>query len=109
MEEKKTTVTDLEKARSKLKAAEDEKAASERKLIRAKNRLSSALKKKDSARTHRLIVEGAELEYVFDGIEDLPQSTFRAFMEELSALPGAAELLEKMKAAGHIPVEGGDE
>ena len=48
------------------------------------------------------------LEYVFDGIADLPQSTFRTFMEELSHLEGACELLERMKTAGPIE-EGGDE
>ena len=99
----------LEKARAELAAIEEEKVVTEHNLNRAKNRYSSAVKKQDSARKHRLIVEGAELEYVFEGIKDLPQSTFRIFMKELAALPGAAELFDRMKAAGHIPVEGGDE
>ncbi len=109
MEKKEVDFSKLEKARAELAAIEEEKVVTEHNLNRAKNRYSSAVKKQDSARKHRLIVEGAELEYVFEGIKDLPQSTFRIFMKELAALPGAAELFDRMKAADHIPVEGGDE
>jgi hypothetical protein len=108
MNEKNPTPTKLEKARAKVEAIQREKEIYKHRLVRAKNRLQNTLKKQDSARTHRLIVEGAELEYVFDGIADLPQSTFRTFMEELSHLEGAGELFERMKTAGPIQ-EGGDD
>ena len=108
MNEKNPTPTELEKARAEVESIRREKEIEEHRLVRAKNRLQNTLKKQDSARTHRLIVEGAELEYVFEGIADLPQSTFRTFMEELSHLEGAGELFERMKTAGSIE-EGGDE
>ena len=66
----------LEEARADLERAVREKEVLERRVTRKENRLRNALRKKDSARTHRLIVEGAELEYVFDGIENLPQEDF---------------------------------
>ena len=101
-------MTDLEKARRDLEKAVQEKEISEHQLTRAQNRLRNALKKQDSQRTHRLIVEGAELEYVFDGIEYMPQSTFWAFMRKLVTIPEVMALYEKMKAPGYVPGEGGD-
>lgn len=102
-------MTDLEKARQDLAKAVHEKEVTEHQIIRAENRLRNALKKQDSARTHRLIVEGAELEYVFEGIEDMPQNTFWAFMIKLVTIPGVMELYNKMKSAGYVTEEGGDE
>ena len=102
-------MTDLEKARQNLEKAIHEKEVNEHQITRYENRLRNALKKQDSARTHRLIVEGAELEYVFEGIEDMPQNTFWAFMRKLVTLPGVMDLYEKMKAAGYVSEEGGDD
>jgi len=102
-------MTDLEKARQDLAKAVHEKEVTEHQITRAENRLRNALKKQDSARTHRLIVEGAELEYVFEGIEDMPQNTFWAFMRKLVTIPGVMDLFEKMKSAGYVSEEGGDE
>lgn len=102
-------MTDLEKTRQDLAKAVHEKEVTEHQIIRAENRLRNALKKQDSARTHRLIVEGAELEYVFEGIEDMPQNTFWAFMRKLVTIPGVMELYNKMKSAGYVTEEGGDE
>lgn len=102
-------MTDLEKARQDLAKAVHEKEVTEHQITRVENRLRNALKKQDSARTHRLIVEGAELEYVFEGIEDMPQNTFWAFMRKLVTIPGVIELYEKMKSAGNPDTEGGDD
>ena len=102
-------MTDLEKARQNLAKAVHEKEVTEHQITRAENRLRNALKKQDSARTHRLIVEGAELEYVFEGIEDMPQNTFWAFMRKLVTIPGVMELYEKMKSADNTDTEGGDD
>ena len=102
-------MTDLEKARQDLAKAVHEKEVTEHQITRAENRLRNALKKQDSARTHRLIVEGAELEYVFEGIENMSQNTFWAFMRKLVTIPGVIELFEKMKSAGNTDTEGGDD
>ena len=102
-------MTDLEKARQDLQKAIHEKEVNEHQITRSENRIRNALKKQDSARTHRLIVEGAELEYVFEGIEDMPQNTFWAFMRKLVTIPGVMDLYNKMKSAGYVSEEGGDE
>ncbi len=102
-------MTDLEKARQDLEKAIREKEVLDHQINRNENRLRNALKKQNSARTHRLIVEGAELEYVFEGIEDMPQNTFWAFMRKLVTIPGVMELYNKMKSAGYVTEEGGDE
>ena len=98
----------LEEARADLERAVREKEVLERRVARKENRLRNALRKKDSARTHRLIVEGAELEYVFDGIENLPQEVFWAFMRRLVLVPGVKELFELARTEG-LPAEGGDD
>ena len=90
-------MTHLEEIRQELAEAKREKEVSEHQIIRAQNRLNNALKKQDKQRTHRLIVEGAELEYVFEGIELLPQHIFWEFMHALVRVPGVMELFEKMK------------
>ena len=91
-------MTDLEKARLELKQAKKKKLETEHQLIRSQNRLKNALKKQDKERTHRLIQEGAELEYVFDGIENLPISTFWEFMRKLSDNSEIRELYEACRA-----------
>ena len=90
-------MTHLEEIRQELAEAKREKEVSEHRIIRAQNRLNNALKKQDKQRTHRLIVEGAELEYVFEEIELLPQHIFWEFMHALVCVPGVMELFEKMK------------
>ena len=69
-------MTELERTKEELLNLQHEKEITEHRINRNENRIRNALKKQNSARTHRLIVEGAELEYVFEGIEDLPQNTF---------------------------------
>ena len=102
-------MTDLEKLRQELEAAKKEKLQYEHQLTRAENRLANYKKKQDKARTHRLIVEGAELEYVFDGIETIPQEAFRAFLGELGSLPDAQTLYQKYVSVLNPSTEGGDE
>ena len=102
-------MTDLEKLRQELEAAKKEKLQYEHQLTRAENRLANYKKKQDKARTHRLIVEGAELEYVFDGIETIPQETFRTFLRELGSLPDAQTLYKKYASVLSPSTEGGDE
>ena len=98
----------LEEARADLERAVREKEVLERRVTRKENRLRNALRKKNSARTHRLIVEGAELEYVFDGIENLPQEVFWAFMKRLALVPGVKELFDLARTEG-LPAEGGED
>ena len=107
--ERRDFMTDLEKLRQELEAAKKEKLQYEHQLTRAENRLANCKKKQDKARTHRLIVEGAELEYVFDGIETIPQETFRAFLGELGSLPDAQALYKKYSSVLSPSTEGGDE
>lgn len=90
-------MTDLEKARLDLEQAKKEKLQAEHQLTRHKNRLKTALRKQDKARTHRLIVEGAELEYVFQGIELLPQNTFWDFMHKLAVIPDVIALYDNYR------------
>ena len=100
---------DLERARRELDEALREREVALRRLNRDENRLRNALKKQDAARTHRLIVEGAELEYVFDGIENLPQDEFWNFMRKLKTFPGVSELYSKAKAGDLPSAEGGED
>ena len=109
---------DLEKLRLELQQAQEKKLQTEHQLTRSQNRLRNALKKQDKERTHRLIQEGAELEYVFDGIERLPISLFWEFMRELSDKPEIKKLYESCMAkatdkngtfaAEHFTKEGGE-
>jgi hypothetical protein len=109
MTEPKKSLEDLERLRRELDEALREREVALRRLNRDENRLRNALKKQDAARTHRLIVEGAELEYVFDGIEDLPQDEFWKFMRTLKTVPGVSELYSKAKAGDLPPAEGGED
>jgi len=102
-------MTDLEKRRQDLETAMKKKLQCEHQLNRAENRLTNYRKKQDKARTHRLIVEGAELEYVFEGIESIPQESFRAFLGELSSLPDTQALYQKFVPMFSQSTEGGDE
>ena len=108
MTEPKKSLEDLERLRRELDEALREREVARHRLNRDENRLRNALKKQDAARTHRLIVEGAELEYVFDGIENLPQEVFWAFMRRLVLVPGVRELFELARTEG-LPAEGGDD
>ena len=102
-------MTRLEEIRQEIESAKKEKEVYEHQIIRAQNRLKNALKKQGKQRTHRLIVEGAELEYVFEGIEFLPQHIFWEFMHSLVEVPGVMELFEKKKSESMTPAkEGGD-
>ena len=87
-------MTDLEKTRLELQQAQEKKMQAEHQLIRSQNRLRNALKKQDKERTHRLIQEGAELEYIFDGIEKLPVNCFWEFMRKLSEMSEVRRLYE---------------
>lgn len=88
-------MNDLEKKRLDLEKAQKQKMQDEHRLNRAEARLKNALRKQDKERTHRLIVEGAELEYIFDGIEHLPQTLFWDFMRSLSELSNVKELYSR--------------
>lgn len=102
-------MTKLDKMRQEIVDAQLKKEQMEHQVIRAQNRLNNVRRKKDKQRTHRLIVEGAELEYVFEGIEHMPQQTFWDFMHALVKIPGVMELFEKMKrACGRSDEEGGE-
>ena len=101
-------MTELERQKEELANLQHAKEVTEHRINRNENRIRSALKKQNSARTHRLIVEGAELEYVFEGIEDLPQNTFWAFMKELVKLPGVMELYGRVKSPDYQPPKGGE-
>ncbi len=89
---------DLENVRLELQQAQEKKLQAEHQLIRSQNKLRNALRKQDKERTHRLIQEGAELEYVFEGIEKLPISSFWEFMRELSDKPEVKILYEAYMA-----------
>lgn len=102
-------MTELERTKEELANLQHAKEIAEHRINRNENRIRNALKKQNAARTHRLIVEGAELEYVFEGIEDLPQTTFWAFMKELVKLPGVMELYGRVKSPDYQPPKGGDE
>ncbi len=88
-------MTDLDIKEERLEKLKEEKFQAEHRLTRTINRLSHKIGKQDKARTHRLIVEGAELEYVFEGIENIPQNDFRWFMNELCSLPEVITLFNK--------------
>ena len=88
-------MTDLETKEKELEKWNEKKTQAEHRLTRLVNRLSHDVSKKNKARNHRLIVEGAELEYVFEGIETIPQNDFRRFMNELCELPQVVELYSK--------------
>ena len=85
-------MTELEKLRQQHETACKKVEQAEHQITRAENRLKSALRKQDKERTHRLIVEGAELEYIFDGIENLSQDDFWNFMRKLTQIPDVREL-----------------
>lgn len=102
-------MTKLEKIRKEKEKAEAELAVAEHQLVRLSNRLNNALKKQSKARTHRLIVEGAELEYVFEGIEEFPQQIFWDFMHKLKTIPGVMKLFEEAKASLQNQPSGGKE
>ena len=104
----KNQLKELERQKEELANLQHAKEVTEHRINRNENRIRSALKKQNSARTHRLIVEEAELEYVFEGIEDLPQNTFWAFMKELVKLPGVMELYGRVKSPDYQPPEGGE-
>lgn len=93
---------DLETKEKELKKWNEKKTQAEHRLTRLVNRLSRDASKKNTARNHRLIVEGAELEYVFDGIETIPQNDFRKFMNELCELPQVIELYNNYINAADI-------
>ena len=95
-------MTDLETKEKELAKWNEKKAQAEHRLTRLVNRLSHDVSKKNKARNHRLIVEGAELEYVFDGIETIPQNDFRKFMNELCELPQVIELYNNYINAADI-------
>jgi hypothetical protein len=106
-------MTELEKLRKQHEVACKRVEQAEHQIIRAENRLKSALRKQSKERTHRLIVEGAELEYIFEGIENLPQSNFWEFMRKLNKIPEVIELYSSYKCQANARDEqsqkGGDE
>ena len=90
-------MTNLEKARLELEQAKKEKLQTEHQITRLENRLKTALRKQNTARTHRLVVEGAELEYVFENIEMLSKEKFWEFMGRLSSLPEVTNLYKEYR------------
>ena len=78
----------------------------EKKIGQLQNRQKILLNRKRSeehrARTHRLIGRGAILEGVFPNVVEMEGEEVKAFLIDLSRLPGAQELAEN-------PPETGDE
>ncbi len=81
----------------------DKPQAVEKKIGQLQNRQKILLNKKRSeehrARTHRLIGRRAILEAVFPAVVGMEGEEVKAFLIDLSRLPGARELTEKAQNA----------
>ena len=76
----------------------------EKKIGQLQNQQKILLNRKRSeehrARTHRLIERGAILEAVFPATASMDGEAIKAFLIDLSRLPGARELTEKAQNTG---------
>ncbi|MEY8233702.1 DUF3847 domain-containing protein [Oscillospiraceae bacterium 50-16] len=76
----------------------------EKKISQYQNRQKILLNKKRTeehrARTHRLIGRGAILEAVFPAVVEMEGEEVKAFLIDLSRLPGASEATQKPKEPG---------
>ena len=86
------------------KSLEVQKAEAEKKARQYENRVKILLNKQRDAerraRNHRLIQHGLILEGVFPATVTTDGETSTEFLIEVSLLPGAGELTEKMLNAG---------
>ena len=76
----------------------------EKKIGQLQNQQKILLNRKRSEerreRTHRLIGRGAILEAVFPAVVEMEGESLKAFLIDLSRLPGATEVAEKAQNAG---------
>lgn len=81
-----------------------QKIKAEKKIAQLQNQQKIILNKqrdlKRHARNHRLIVHGAIMEGVFPFTASMDGEPLKAFLIDLSRLPGARELTEKAQNAG---------
>ena len=81
-----------------------QKAEAEKEARQYENRVKILLNKQRDAerraRNHRLIQHGLNLEGVFPATVTTDGETIKEFLIEVSLLPGAGELVEKMLNAG---------
>ena len=86
------------------KSLEDQKAQAEKKARQYEDQVKILLNKQRDAerraRNHRLIQHGLILEGVFPATVTTDGETIKEFLIEVSLLPGAGELVEKMLNAG---------
>ena len=86
------------------KSLEVQKAEAEKKARQYENRVKILLNKQRDAerraRNHRLIQHGLSLEGVFPATVTTDGEIIKEFLIEVSLLPGAGELTEKMLNAG---------
>ena len=86
------------------KSLEAKKAEAEKKARQYENQVKILLNKQRDAerhaRNHRLIVHGAIMEGVFPFTASMDGEAIKAFLIDLSRLPGARELTEKAQNTG---------
>ena len=86
------------------KSLEVQKAEAEKEIYQLENQqkilLNRIRKEERNARTSRLCRHGAILEGVFPATVTTDGETIKEFLIEISLLPGARELAEKMLNAG---------
>ena len=89
----------------KEKSLLQQKAEAEKKARQYENQVKILLNKQRDAerhaRNHRLIVHGAIMEGVFPFTASMDGESLKAFLIDLSRLPGARELTEKAQNAGN--------
>ena len=85
------------------KSLEAKKAEAEKKARQYENQVKTLLNKQRDAerhaRNHRLIVHGAIMEGVFPFTASMEGESLKAFLIDLSHLPGATEAAEKAQNA----------
>ena len=81
-----------------------QKAEAEKEAAQYENQVKILLNKQRDAerhaRNHRLIVHGAIMEGVFPFTASMKGESLKAFLIDLSRLPGAAETAERAQNAG---------
>ena len=86
------------------KSLEVQKAEAEKEIYQLENKrkilLNRIRKEERRARNHRLIQHGLILEGVFPATVTTDGETIKEFLIEISLLPGARELAEKMLNTG---------
>ena len=89
----------------KKESLSQQKAEAEQEINQLQNRQKILLNRirgeKRRARNHRLIQHGLILKGVFPAAIDTDGDTIKEFLIEISLLPGAKELAEKMLNAGN--------